>query len=42
MNVITITLWIVAGVAFIVALALLLINYNKSKKHQVRAEVLRN
>jgi len=36
---ITITLWIVAGVAFIVALALLLINYNKSKKHQVRAEV---
>ena len=39
MNVITITLWIVAGVAFIVALALLLINYNKSKKHQVRAEV---
>lgn len=39
MNVINITLWIVAGVTFIVALALILINYNKSKKYKIRAEV---
>ncbi len=39
MNILIISLWIVAGVTFIVALALILITYLKAKKHQVRAEV---